>query len=347
MLANYTGNNATDWSFETDSTGDFNVYLDGSTQRITGSGVIKLNAWNYFVVSRSGSTVTAYCNNASAGTYTLSGTFGSASKAIRIGAGSAGTNNMFGYCAGVSLIDGSALDGTIPTAPPTDVSGTELLLNYTNAGIFDQTGKNNLETVGNAQIDTSVKKYGTGSMEFDGTGDYLVVPVSENYAFGTGDFTCECWFYIAGNSPQDEGGNRQAAIFCDRGAGVATPANGISLLIAGDGSTTGTGLTFVLRSSGSTYTITYTGSIAQTTWHHVAVVRSGTEVDIYLNGSSVANNASFGYDIVCVQPMFIGFENITNNTRPFNGFIDDLRFTKGVARYTSAFTPPAKEFPNL
>jgi hypothetical protein len=64
---------------------------------------------------------------------------------------------------------------TVPTAPPTAVANTSLLLNFTNAGIFDNTGKNNLETVADAQIDTSVKKYGTGSMEFDGTGDYLLI----------------------------------------------------------------------------------------------------------------------------------------------------------------------------
>jgi hypothetical protein len=62
-----------------------------------------------------------------------------------------------------------------PTNRTTDtaITNTSLLLLAPNAGIFDNTGKNNLETVGNAQIDTSVKKYGTGSMEFDGTGDYL------------------------------------------------------------------------------------------------------------------------------------------------------------------------------
>lgn len=128
MIANYTGNNATDWSFETNASGQFLVYLNGSTVRITGgAGTVVANTWNYFVVSRSGTTVTAYRNGTTIGTFTLSGTFGSASKSIRIGAGSAGTNNMFGYCSNVILIDGTALTGAIPTAPFTPVTGTMLL----------------------------------------------------------------------------------------------------------------------------------------------------------------------------------------------------------------------------
>ena len=69
-------------------------------------------------------------------------------------------------------------------------SACSLLLNFTNAGILDNTGRNDLETVGNAQISTSVKKFGTGSLAFDGTGDYLVTnaPSSDLFAFGTGNF---------------------------------------------------------------------------------------------------------------------------------------------------------------
>jgi hypothetical protein len=74
---------------------------------------------------------------------------------------------------------------TPPTAPLTAVTNTQLLCNFTNAGILDNAMMNDLETVGNAQISTSVKKYGTGSMYFDGTGDWLSVPKCQTLEFGS------------------------------------------------------------------------------------------------------------------------------------------------------------------
>ena len=64
---------------------------------------------------------------------------------------------------------------TVPTAPLTKGSYTRLLLNGTNAAMIDQTGNTNIETIGNAQLNTSIKKFGTASAKFDETGDYLLV----------------------------------------------------------------------------------------------------------------------------------------------------------------------------
>ena len=66
----------------------------------------------------------------------------------------------------------------------------------TNGAIYDSSMMNDLETVGNAQISTSVKKYGTGSMYFDGTGDWLVGVVNPNLGFSSGNFTIEGWAYV-------------------------------------------------------------------------------------------------------------------------------------------------------
>jgi hypothetical protein len=109
-----------------------------------------------------------------------------------------GDTSFPGYISGFRVLKGTAIDFSstgVPTAPyqASDEADTTLLLNFTNAGIFDNTGKNNLETVADAQMDTTVKKYGTGSMEFDGTGDYLLMKGGESFAFGTGDFTIEFW----------------------------------------------------------------------------------------------------------------------------------------------------------
>jgi hypothetical protein len=105
------------------------------------------------------------------------------------------TDNYYfnGYISNARIIKGTAVYDptqttlTVPTAPFTNITNTSLLTNFTNAGIFDNAMKNDLETVGNAQISTSVVKYGTGSMAFDGTGDYLHIRnTALSTVFGTG-----------------------------------------------------------------------------------------------------------------------------------------------------------------
>ena len=90
--------------------------------------------------------------------------------------------------------------GVVPPAPPTDpdFSSVSLLLHgdgTDGSTTFTDSSSNNFTVTanGNAQIDTAVKKYGTGSMEFDGTGDSLTIADNAAFAFGTGDFTVEAW----------------------------------------------------------------------------------------------------------------------------------------------------------
>jgi hypothetical protein len=105
---------------------------------------------------------------------------------------------MNGYISDIRVVKGTAVYTTTftpPTAPLNAITNTSYLLKFTNAGIYDHAMLNDLETVGNAQVSTSVVKYGTGSMYFDGAGDYLSRPASSLYALGTGDFTIEAWVY--------------------------------------------------------------------------------------------------------------------------------------------------------
>jgi hypothetical protein len=184
------------------------------------------------------------------------------------------------------------------------------------------------------------------AIAFDGTGDYLSVPVNSDLSFGTSDFTIECWIYIVANSSPNQDTNRPAQLL-----GTSLSSFGgtfIEFQIAGTSATTGTGISFTNAVSGSSSTsVVYTGTIAKTTWHHVALVRSGTTTSIYLNGTSVASGTLSNQTINQVHPIWVGGQNLPNYNHYFNGYIDDLRITKGVARYTSNFTPPAAPFPDI
>jgi hypothetical protein len=190
---------------------------------------------------------------------------------------------------------------------------------------------NDLETVGNAQISTSVKKYGTGSMYFDGSGDYLTVPSTPNLGFGSGDFTVEGWVYLTVDIANASGGY----LTDFRGGSTSNFALGF----IGSG-----GVTKMYAYIGATGADT-TGSATVTlnTWNHVAFVRSGSTVTLYLNGTSNGTlSASYSQGATNVT---IG-SRYTGATEYITGYIDDLRITKGVARYTSNFTAPTAAFPD-
>jgi hypothetical protein len=321
--------------FASSATNRFVVY-DGTTRII---GTIDPGQWTHFALTRTGSTLQAYINGVASGSsWTNSSSTRFTLSSGLIGARWGSTNSFNGYVSNVRIVKGTAVYTsafTPPTAPFTAITNTSLLCNFTNAGIFDNTGKNNLETVGNAQIDTTTKKYGTGSMEFDGTGDRLIIPPTQDLDLTTGDFTVEAWIYtntIAAG----------VAVFAYRGSTAVTLSTDIQWSMYRNGSS------LIVRPYSSTtdYTINI-GTIAANTWYHVAFTRSGSTFRGFLNGTvsattqtisgSLNNNATWSGSIIGSMT-----EGVVD--RGFNGYIDDLRITKGVARYTSNFTPPTLAF---
>jgi hypothetical protein len=173
-----------------------------------------------------------------------------------------------------------------------------------------------------------------GSAYFDGNLDYLSIPANAGFNFGTGDFTIESYVYIAGNSPLDGISRRYALIF-----GVASGGSvSFELLIAGNSSTTGTGIELY---NGSTV-VGVTGTVSQSTWHHIAVSRSGSSFYFFLNGvqlgTTQTSSISFGSS---TQTAVVGKDPSTSAFDfDFNGYISNLRVVKGTALYTANFTPP-------
>ena len=332
VIGNYTTNAATDWLVEVINTGVLQVFTNGSTLRLSHSG-ITTNQWYYLTLTRSGTTITGQINGSNfnvTATYTQSGTFGSATKSIYIGQRAGSTNPLFGYLSSVSLVDGSALQ-TVPTAPLTNETGTQLLLNFTNSGIYDATAKNVLETVGDAQASTAITpKWGTTSMKFDGTGDYAVSPASPLNAFLTGDFTCEFWIYF----------NALATNQTVMGTASGFQAGGYQWIQLASNT-----LTFRMELTTGAINVA-TGTLSTGQWYHMAATRSGTTVRVFVNGV-LANSTTTGGSISdsTGNKVVIGNTVELQATRFFNGYLQDVRVTRGYARYTANFTPPTAAFP--
>jgi Concanavalin A-like lectin/glucanases superfamily len=314
------------WYLGYSTSGEAVVYSDGFINN-SGVNTLKFNSWNHLAWVRDGTTSVLFVNGVKLSTNTNSQNF--TRTAMTIGAIATGAEPVSGYISNLRIVKGSAVYNTaastitVPTAPLTAVTNTSLLLNFTNAGIPDAAMMNDLETVGNAQVSTSVKKYGTGSLYFDGTGDWLVAPSNPAYNFGTGDFTLECWIYRSTATT--------SAMLDARGAPAASPWCWYI-------STTSGTVSFY---DGTNYTTSSNVPTGQ--WVHLAVTRQSGTLKHWINGTLANTPVTVSTALNAGGAMLVG--SLYDAGFALNGYIDDLRITKGYARYTANFTPPAQALP--
>ena len=191
----------------------------------------------------------------------------------------------------------------------------------------DETGKS-WTRYGNAQISTTQAKFGGASGYFDGTGDYLQTVSSEDFNFGTGDFTISLWFYWSVRSGLHSIISNNLASFA---AGAVT-------IVAN----TDKRIEFALYGVGSI--LTASGSINTGAWTHLEVSRSAGVLNIFINGALSKTSALTAAVNFGVSGTLIGWARY--NTY-FNGYIDDLVVLKGEALHTAAFTPPTAPYSSI
>lgn len=214
----------------------------------------------------------------------------------------------------------SSLLASIPKTYP-----ASLLLNFdgsNNSTIFTDSSVNNHTgtAYGNAVISTSQSKFGGSSGYFDGVGDYVEFADHASFDFGTGDFSIECWVY-----PSNISGTQ---VIWSRWNNNGD--NKLQLHMAGGILYLTIGVTLITSNS---------FSLTPSTWSHVAIARQGSDVGIFLNGSCVSRGISSD-NADSTSKFVIGANDIgTGGANYFNGYIDSLRITKGVALYTGSAHP--------
>jgi len=213
---------------------------------------------------------------------------------------------------------------------------TVLMLHMDDTGLSDGSDSSHSVTLnGDAALNTGTYQFSPGSAYFDGDGDYLSIPDSEDWNFGTEDFTIDFWIYHANSVKQE-------AILTQ-------------MLYSGSGSVADTSISIVTNTNGNnpgTFYILWkletqpewvyvfpVGFYPLSQWVHVALVRNGTNLYLFANGIRYTVTTGLGTIALTDSTAPIEIGRI-NGAQYFTGYIDELRISKGVARWTSDFTPP-------
>jgi hypothetical protein len=321
------------------------IKIDIGAFELTSSANVSLNTWTHIAATRDGTTVRIFKDGVVDSNVGTTSESGETTQEIRIGRGRGSSTHYFtGYMddlrvtVGVARYTATFIAPTLPFADvknltvDNDLSSVALLMHFNgpNNGTsfidYSPTPKT-ITRYGNTKHSVTQAKFGSTSAYFVGNGDYLQLENHLGLRFGTGDFTIEMWVY----PPSAPGGD---------------VGNDLSLF----GTLTGSpNMFFLLKHSDlspalwdgttqSTSSIQCTANI----WNHVAFSRKSNILKIFVNGvqghsSTVSTN----------------FSNYTNlrigsqaTSRKLNGYIDELRITKGIARYTANFTPSPQPFPD-
>ena len=308
------------------------TYFNGTNNQTTGttSQLLPVNSWNHIALVRNSGSTTMYINGKSvpgitAIADTVDWTNSATVTLMDYGAGAAGVETA-GFVSDFRITKGSAVytaDFIPSNVVVSDTTETVLHIKAGNADIVDKTQSNYLTLLGNTTTSNAVAKYAASSIYFDGSGDYISVGTGNKFDFGTGDFTWEGWVY-----PTEQSRSQQIFTIGDSNTTVVGMYYRSTNKFAFYGNST------LYLESSSTYSLNQ--------WYHVAVVRSGTSLALYVDGTSVATTTTSDSIGSSSEGSYIGTNYGVRPMQDWNGYIEEVRITKGLARYTSNFTPPAQ-----
>ena len=309
-----------------------------NAERATNLGANIVNQWQHVALVCSGTTGKIFQNGVQVGSdftvpdtasHTYFGRTQNTIGAIQYQPRGAGTEYL-GYMSDFRISSGSRYTGTFtPTTEAFANDGTTVFLTFKNQNNIWDTGLHLTPLVkqGNVTASNTQRKFATSSaVVFDGNDDRL--EFSADVAnFGTGDFTIEMWMY-----PTEYGNglfNKTTETGASSPPSVSVYMTSSAFLIGvNSGSATG-----------SWDTASSVAALNQ--WSHFAMTREGTSLKAFLNGTSIlstTNSANVDNNIT------FNLGKWRNSTEHFNGYMQDVRLTKGLARYTANFTPSTATF---
>jgi len=209
------------------------------------------------------------------------------------------------------------------------------------SGRFIDNSRNNFKITssGDAKLSTSQYKFGGASAYFDGTIDYLLIPDNNAFELGSSDFTLESFVYFV-TLPSSNG------YYSTIISKWSSSNNSYFIYLYNNAGTYQLYLTYSTNGTSNTNLgVNWTPNVGQ--WYHIACVRSSTNVYFWVNGVQQGATQSISGTLYNgTAPLEIGANILGSSNTVLNGYLDELRITKGVARYTANFTPPSAPFPN-
>ena len=313
---------------------DNKLYLADNANNVRSTTVFNQNEWYHVAATMDNGDARIFVNGVLEAT-SASLSISEVDIPVTIGNYSVDTPEFIGYISDLKVTKGTAAYTATFTPPTSPVGNTNasLYLPMDNAGIYDKTGNNILTLVGNTSTSNTQTKFADTAMYFDGSGDGVEFGDQTTLKYlhdKTSNYTIECWMY-----PTSVSGRRAILM-----TGAASASTGALLELNGSE----VDYTIYRGVSGS-FTAVSGGTVTVNQWSHVAVTYDGTDVEVFLNGTSIGSTAwSLAGSSSSSQVVpSIGRDNASSAVGDFVGYLENLQILNGVAKYTANFTVPDRE----
>lgn len=324
------------------------IGASNNTAQIAAAGTIANNTWNHVAFVKNGTNLVGYINGVQVFSVVDNRTLGASNPAIIGGDFSdSRTQDFVGYMDELRVTKGVArYTGSFTPMPVVALGNGNVDVNYANVVSLLSFDGDNASTVivdkatvprtynavNGAALSTAQSRFGGSSVFFDGINDYLISPPITAFDL-PGDFTIEAWI-----RPNTTVGLQVFFSRQDTGNNIAVQFR-----------LNGPKLEAVLRPNGgaSVLTITSVTSLTAGAWHHVAFTKQGVIARIFLDGTLEASGSQTGIYTSTTASLVLGvlIETGSPPVTPYAGYMDEFRFTVGIARYTTGFTAPTAPFP--
>ena len=323
------------------STGGFLVYYTSAkiaineynvSDKISYAQTPELNTWTHYAFVREGTGTNQtkiYKNGILVSTGTDNMTWAT-NTSWTVGGNPNSAQDFNGHISDLRVVKGTAVytaDFTPPTEPLTAISGTQLLTCTNKNSIYDAAGGTALNKVGDATVSTTQYKW-SSSLYVDGNGDYVQTVGDNQFGdLGTGDFTVEFWVKMGSQNTHYSG----------VGTLTSSAVGSWRVILAGWGDRNN--VYFATYTSNFNDYLINNSVVNDNVWHHVAVTREDGLLRGFVDGTlDTGNTHTVSESLTSGNEIYIGAETYTPTY--MSGYFDDIRITKGLARYTANFTPP-------
>lgn len=340
ILCNQISGNNNTFRFEVDTSNKllFTAW-NAMAWSITGSITIPTFQWTHVALMRSSGTTKIFVNGVADGSSTGSPSFVASNFVLGSEVNSGPSSLYTGYISDARVVVGIAVYSmsgfTPPTSPLTNTIETALLVRGDNIGMYDATTNNNIVLKNAPVTSITVKKFNS-SVYFNGTADFYLRFINNKNTQFVGDFTIEFWSNLI---------SKVSSYPCLVNNYTSYTAGSIGIFAGHDSATT---TKYQVTINGAAFpsaaTIQSTSNIVYNTWNHIALVRVGSIITLYINGASEGSVSNSSTISGVGQYWYIGADGDSISTSYLNGYIEDFRITNGIARYTANFTPPTGTF---